>query len=251
MMNSYRYFYCLQIRIPVCVLVCFVVVFTTGCLRRRMTINSNPPGATVYVDGHQLGRTPVSTDFTYYGTRDIRLEMDNYQTLNVKQQVRPPWYQLPPFDFFAETFSPHEIKDQHTWTYNMAPRVLSSNEQIMNRANEFATEGSRVVYPDGRVGPPVLAENMPQNQPFPIQDSQGYPDRGEVTEPLKAPEEIALPPVPGAESVPESSAMDAGVSVPEVPGAASVWGTGEAVESTDPLPSGSESWDGPPRKPAY
>ncbi|MDO4585133.1 MAG: PEGA domain-containing protein [Planctomycetia bacterium] len=139
-------------------------LLATGCLRRRMTINSNPPGATVYVDGHQLGRTPVSTDFTYYGTRNIRLELDNYQTLEVHQAVRPPWYQLPPFDFFVETFSPNEIKDQHTWTYNMTPRVVSSPEQILERGNELAYEGSRVVYDNGRVGPPVLSENLPENQ---------------------------------------------------------------------------------------
>ncbi|MEI6037860.1 MAG: PEGA domain-containing protein, partial [Planctomycetota bacterium] len=40
---------------------------STGCVQRRMTIRSNPPGALVYVDDYQIGATPVSTDFIYYG----------------------------------------------------------------------------------------------------------------------------------------------------------------------------------------
>jgi hypothetical protein len=32
-----------------------------GCVQRRMTIRSNPPGALVYVDDYQIGTTPVST----------------------------------------------------------------------------------------------------------------------------------------------------------------------------------------------
>ena len=34
----------------------------TGCVRRRMTIRSDPPGALVYVDDQQIGATPISTD---------------------------------------------------------------------------------------------------------------------------------------------------------------------------------------------
>ena len=48
------------------VLVCLAAL---GCVQRRMTIRSNPPGALVYVDDYQVGTTPVSTDFGYYGTR--------------------------------------------------------------------------------------------------------------------------------------------------------------------------------------
>ena len=74
----------------------------TGCVHRRMTIRTNPPGAQVYIDGYEIGTTPCSTSFIYYGTRNIRLERDGYETLHVKQYIPAPWYEIPPLDFFAE-----------------------------------------------------------------------------------------------------------------------------------------------------
>src|ERR1700690_4113146 len=59
---------------------------TSGCVQRRMTIRSNPPGALVYVDDYEIGTTPVSASFTYYGTRKIRLVKDGYETLTVMQK---------------------------------------------------------------------------------------------------------------------------------------------------------------------
>ena len=153
--------------------VCVLCAATTGCLRRRMTINSNPPGAVVYVDEQRIGRTPVSTDFTYYGTRNIRLEMEDYETLHVQQPVAHPWYELPPFDFFSETFTPGEVKDQHTFTYNMTPKMLESDERILERANQLAEEASRSVNTNGQLGAPVQREFLLEQQRQ--QDSQWQP----------------------------------------------------------------------------
>ena len=54
-------------------------------MQRRLTIRSNPPGALVYVDDYQIGTTPVSTDFVYYGTRKVRLVKSGHETLTVLQ----------------------------------------------------------------------------------------------------------------------------------------------------------------------
>ncbi|NCY03200.1 MAG: PEGA domain-containing protein [Planctomycetia bacterium] len=79
-----------------CLLVAVLLVAATGCVQRRMTIRSNPPGALVYVDDYQIGTTPVSTDFIYYGTRKIRLVKDGYETLTVRQPFPIPWYEVFP-----------------------------------------------------------------------------------------------------------------------------------------------------------
>ena len=81
------------------------LVCLPGCVQRRMTIRSNPPGALVYVDNHEIGVTPVSTSFLYYGTREIRLVKDGYETLTVLQPMLPPWYQIPPLDFSRRIWS--------------------------------------------------------------------------------------------------------------------------------------------------
>jgi hypothetical protein len=68
-----------------------MVANVTGCVQRRFTIRSNPPGAQVYVDDYEIGTTPVSHDFVYYGTRKIRLVKDGYETLTVYQPMPTPW----------------------------------------------------------------------------------------------------------------------------------------------------------------
>jgi hypothetical protein len=45
-----------------------------GCVERTITINSEPQGALVYLNDEEVGRTPVSVPFLYYGTYDVRLE---------------------------------------------------------------------------------------------------------------------------------------------------------------------------------
>ena len=79
-----------------------VLLVSIGCVQRRMTVRSNPPGALVYVDDYQIGTTPVSTDFVYYGTRKIRLIKDGYDTLTVQQPFPVPWYEIFPLDFVTE-----------------------------------------------------------------------------------------------------------------------------------------------------
>lgn len=108
-----------------------------GCVRRRMTIRSNPPGAMVYVDDYPIGLTPVSTNFTYYGTRKIRLVKDGYQTLTVMQPVTAPWYQYTPIDFVAENMVPGEIRDQRTFTYTLAPQTVVPTGTLLDRAEQL------------------------------------------------------------------------------------------------------------------
>ncbi len=108
-----------------------------GCVRRRMTIRSNPAGATVYVDDQQVGTTPVSTSYTYYGTRKIQLVKDGYETLTVKQNFRTPWYQIPPLDFFSENLIPYEFRDERIVEFEMNPQPVVPAEELRARANQL------------------------------------------------------------------------------------------------------------------
>ncbi|NQT16688.1 MAG: PEGA domain-containing protein [Planctomycetes bacterium] len=116
-----------------------LVVCQLGCVRRRMTIRSNPPGAKVYVDDYEIGTTPISRNFTYYGTRKIRLVKDGYETLTVMQPVPPPWYQIPPLDFVSETLSPGEHHDRRTLSYQLTPQRVVPSEQLLARAEDLRT----------------------------------------------------------------------------------------------------------------
>ena len=115
-----------------CVVALLAALTATGCVQRRMTIRSSPPGALAYVDDYQIGTTPVSTDFIYYGTRKIRLVKDGYETLTVRQPFPLPWYQVFPLDFVTENIWPGEIRDERvvdlatvSYTHLTLPTIYS------------------------------------------------------------------------------------------------------------------------------
>ena len=114
-----------------------VCLCQVGCVQRRMTIRTNPPGALVYVDDYEIGVTPVSHNFTYYGTRKIRLVKDGYQTLTLLQPMPAPWYEIPPLDFFSENLTPGDIRDSRLLTYQLTPQMVVPPEQLVSRAESL------------------------------------------------------------------------------------------------------------------
>jgi hypothetical protein len=105
-----------------------------GCVRRRLTVRSNPPGALVYVDDQEVGVTPAATPFVYYGTRKIQILADGYEPLTVKQPLPAPWYQIPPLDFFVENLWPWELRDERVVQFDLQPLQVVPNEKLIERA---------------------------------------------------------------------------------------------------------------------
>jgi hypothetical protein len=155
------------------------VVCGTGCVQRRMTVRSNPPGAMVYIDDYPIGITPVSTDFTYYGTRKVRLVKDGYETLTVYQPVKTPWYDYFGIDFFTENLWPGEIREERAYEYQMVPTVQVPPEQLISRAEQLRANSQPiaglqaqpiVTPPPGEIittSPGALLPPPPTNVPSP------------------------------------------------------------------------------------
>jgi hypothetical protein len=139
-----------------------LTVAACGCVQRRMTIRSDPPGALVYVDDYEIGNTPVSTDFVYYGTRKIRLVKDGYETLTVRQPFPVPWYQIFPLDFVTENIWPTEIRDERHVSLTMVPAAATPPDQVMVRAEQ--SRASARVLP-GAAAAPAAATLPPVQQP--------------------------------------------------------------------------------------
>ena len=107
----------------------------TGCVSRRLTVRSEPPGALVEIDGEAVGFTPVSVDFTYYATREIRLSKGGYETLTVQQPIKPPWYQVPPLDFVSDNFLlGKHVTDRHEVSYTMQRQRIEPGSSLLDRA---------------------------------------------------------------------------------------------------------------------
>ena len=140
-----------------------MLVSAAGCVQRRMTIRSNPPGALVYVDDYQIGTTPVSTDFIYYGTRKIRLVKDGYETLTVRQPFPIPWYEIFPLDFVTENLWPWEIRDERVVDLAMTNTVAIPPESVVARAEQARLAAGSLPAP-----PPVPVVQQPVAVPQPI-----------------------------------------------------------------------------------
>ena len=127
-----------------------------------MTIRSTPPGALVYVDDYQIGTTPVSTDFIYYGTRKIRLVKDGFETLTVRQPFPIPWYEVFPLDFVTENLWPWEIRDERVVDLAMAPLDAMPAEAVVARAEQArSSAGSLPPLPPTAPPRPVVVPVAP------------------------------------------------------------------------------------------
>jgi hypothetical protein len=140
-----------------------------GCVERRLTIRSNPPGAQVYVDDYEIGTTPCSVSYTYYGTRQIRLVKDGYETAVVMQPIPAPWYQYFPFDFVTENFVPGHIRDERVVSYQMQPAVQVPRDQLLARAEALRQNGrlGAAANAQVRVTPPPVGTTPINAAPLP------------------------------------------------------------------------------------
>ena len=139
-------------------------IATTGCVRRRLTVRSNPPGATVYVDDQEIGETPVSTSFTYYGTRKVQLVRDGYETLTVKQKFSAPWYEIPPLDFFSENLTTKELRDERILDFELEPQRVVPVNELVDRAQQLrqSTQAGYTVAPPPNLGTGSRTTTPPQ-----------------------------------------------------------------------------------------
>ena len=132
----------------IALLVLIGLLTSGGCVRRTLTVTSNPPGALVYLNGLEVGRTPLTSEFTWYGTYDVELRKEGYETLKTQGKVIAPWWQFVPIDLFAELLPLH---DQRQLSYAMKPTSAAAVDprQMLRRAETMSTklESSRYTRP--------------------------------------------------------------------------------------------------------
>jgi hypothetical protein len=154
-----------------------------------MTIRSNPPGALAYVDDYEIGITPITTPFIYYGDRKIRLVKDGYETLTEIRPVGPPWYEVPPLDFVSENLVPGKLRDQRTLDFQLQPQAVVPTDQLLGRA-EALRRSTAAPSPDQRFAP--LPGGPPPAPGAPIHAAPLQPGP-----PLGGPAPAAAPPPGG------------------------------------------------------
>jgi hypothetical protein len=117
-------------------------------------ITSEPEGAVVWVNDVEVGRTPLETSFTFYGTYDVRVRLEGYEPVSTHRLAATPWYEYAPIDFFAQAIPPG-IETRIGWHFELEPlaeRALAEPEAeaaLLGRAGELraATRGEASVPP--------------------------------------------------------------------------------------------------------
>ena len=120
----------------------------TGCVRRRMNIRAFPEGNTVvpitgamvYVNKQPVGRTPVSCNFSHYGTMEFTIAKEGYEPLTEYRKIRAPWYQWPGIDFFSEVVWPQEITDTKRLDFQLTPERIITQDELVDRAEAMRRE---------------------------------------------------------------------------------------------------------------
>ena len=74
----------------------------TGCVRSKMVVTSDPPGATVTKNGINLGETPVEQPFTWYWYYDFVAQKEGYAPAWKRERFRAPVYLWPGLDLVME-----------------------------------------------------------------------------------------------------------------------------------------------------
>ena len=160
-------------KVYICAIATFCVVivphFCEAAVRRRLTIRSNPPGALVFIDDQEIGVTPVSTSFIYYGTRKIQLIKDGYETVTVLRTFKPPWYQWAGIDFITENLVRSEFRDERLIEFKLTPLRIKTNKELVDRGIQLRQRvrqgivttvplqprNLRTLYPQPRVTTPT------------------------------------------------------------------------------------------------
>ena len=107
-----------------------------GCVERELTINTEPQGALVILNDEEIGESPTTVNFEWYGDYNIRISKEGYETLSTHRELKAPLHDQFPFDFFAQIVNPGRIVDSYEWTFELSPKRQISREELIQSARK-------------------------------------------------------------------------------------------------------------------
>jgi len=162
-----------------CVVCAEVICAETGCVRRRIFVRSDPPGALLYVNKKPVGHTPITLSFTHYGEMEFTLSKDGYETVREMRKIRAPWYQWSGVDFFSEVVWPQKITDLKQLDFQMVPERNVSQSELLARAESLRRESQaqttlQVGNTNNQGIAPIVVPSQPPTVQSPSELQNGY-----------------------------------------------------------------------------
>ena len=104
-----------------------------GCLDRTITINTQPQGAVIWLNDQEVGRSPVTTAFRWYGAYQVRARKEGFEPLTTTRVAHAPWYEYPGPDLVAEAL-PARVRNRVVWDLTLTP-LPGPEEQAQTEAD--------------------------------------------------------------------------------------------------------------------
>ncbi len=137
-------------RIAILLLLFSALSIVPGCVDRSLSIRTDPTGAQVFIDGVDVGESPVTVPFSHYGTRAVLVRMEEDDQRGVRSlapqhrlvHLSPPWYQRFPIDIVSELLWPGTIEISYEERFELEPQDLDAlSEKFRATAREHGVIG--------------------------------------------------------------------------------------------------------------
>ncbi len=123
-----------QIRFCLYTIAVLACLISSGCLERQLTIKTEPTAAVVELNDEEIGVSPVTVNFNWYGDYNVRISKEGYETLKTHRQLKAPWYDHFPFDFFAQILPTEKKVDKYEWEFKLEPKKEVNRDQLIQDA---------------------------------------------------------------------------------------------------------------------
>ena len=140
--------------IPIFFLLLILAGLGSGCVRRVVDITTDPDGALVWMNGREVGTTPVEVEIVYYGDYDVQVVRDGYETLSTSAKANPPVWDMPGLDLVSEVL-PADLESRTRWHFDLVPEdqddadVMKRAEALRARLTEDLDETKKTPDTDG------------------------------------------------------------------------------------------------------
>ena len=114
-----------------------------GCLERRISITSEPPGALVVLNDVELGVTPLETSFRDFGVYELRVSKPGFEPVVEARTAHAPVWEWPGIDLVTMAL-PWTIHTRVHWDVSLQPVPQGGTAEgdaaeraLLDRANQM------------------------------------------------------------------------------------------------------------------
>jgi hypothetical protein len=162
---------------------CLCACLFSGCIRRTLSITSEPAGAQLIVNGEAAGTTPAKLIYHHHGVYRVELRKPGYRPVLDKLKLGAKLYERAPIDFAADVLWPGTIRDDRSVHYRLKKTPRFDLEETLAAAERAAAAAEQVI--------PKLYQ-APRPKPG-TRDRPALPGKAKPAKPAKPAEPEKMP----------------------------------------------------------